>query len=535
MEQKEWKPTKRQETFLSLPDSIFEALYGGAAGGGKSEALVMLPLVRGFHQHPHFKGLILRRTFPELEKEIILRAHEYYPSAGGRYNDQKRRYRFPSGAIVEFGHAEHENDIRKYDTAEYNYIAPDELTSFTEFQYTYLINSRCRTADASLPAIARAGTNPGNVGHGWVRKYFVEPCVTGGKVLRSKVTFQGQTIERLRIFIPAKVQDNPYLMRADPTYLFRMGNLPPAERRAKQEGDWFTFEGQVFDDWRESPLPGEPANACHVYKPFEVFPGGKPPGYWPRILTIDWGYSAMLWVGLGAISPDGRLYVYDEYTNKREKISSWAPKVRDMVDNEVIDDIIMCASAWQNRGDEKNIAQQFEEWSKLTPRKPDNDRLGGKMLLQEYLRFLPHPIKEPVGELDYELAQEILRKRGMQAYDEYCASFRPQKPETNLPKLQVSEKCVELRKAIPLCVYDENNKEDVKEFDGDDPYDGIRYKVKAAEALKETSAKEFGKRQEVSKILEDFESTRNQNAFYMRMRILDASKKRSVNLRRFHV
>ena len=137
-----WKPTQKQEVFLSLDDKIFEALFAGAAGPGKSEVLMMLPLVRGFTNEPRFKGIFFRRTYPELEKEIIPRCREYYSAIGGRYNDQTKRWSFPSGAIIFFAHLEHEQDVRKYDTSEFNYVAFDELTSFTEFQYLYIVGSR---------------------------------------------------------------------------------------------------------------------------------------------------------------------------------------------------------------------------------------------------------------------------------------------------------------------------------------------------------------------------------------------------------
>lgn len=139
-----WQPHSRQEQFLQLPDEVFEALFGGQAGGGKSEVLLNLPLARQFHQHPRFKALILRRTSPELEREIVSRSEVdgLYKACGGEYNGQHKRWKFPSGAVVQFGHCEHEKDVKIYDTAQYNYIAFDEVTSFTPYQYEYLTYSR---------------------------------------------------------------------------------------------------------------------------------------------------------------------------------------------------------------------------------------------------------------------------------------------------------------------------------------------------------------------------------------------------------
>jgi hypothetical protein len=175
-----WKPFKRQSEFLALPDTIFEGMYGGAAGGGKSEALLNLPLIREFINHPRFKGILFRRTYPELESELILRSENQglYSACGGKYNKEKKRWTFPSGAVMQFGHLEYDSDVRKYDTAEYNYIGFDELTSFTEYMYLYMF-SRCRSSSPKLPAIVRSGTNPGNIGHGWVRARFVEPAPYG--------------------------------------------------------------------------------------------------------------------------------------------------------------------------------------------------------------------------------------------------------------------------------------------------------------------------------------------------------------------
>src|SRR5207249_368472 len=156
-----WKPEPKQAEFLSLPDDIFEALYGGSAGSGKTETLLMLPIVRKFYEHPRFKMIFLRRTYPELDNEVIPRSQLYYPQAGFRpYQDQKKRWTHSSGAIVQFGHCEYEKDVTKYDTSEWNVICFDESTSFTEYQYTYLAMSRCRSASSLLPALVRSGTNP---------------------------------------------------------------------------------------------------------------------------------------------------------------------------------------------------------------------------------------------------------------------------------------------------------------------------------------------------------------------------------------
>jgi hypothetical protein len=523
LQSREWRPSPKQEKFLALPDSIFEGLYGGAAGGGKSEVLLMLPVVRGWINHPRFKGLVLRRTFPELESELIPRADNYFPPTNGTYNQQKKCWSWPSGARLFFGHAEYERDIQKYDTAEYNYIGFDELTSFTEYQYKYLAGSRCRSSCKELPAIVRGGTNPGNVGHAWVKRHWRIGEIPQMTVIKDRVT------NNLKIFIQSFLTDNPHLMENDPQYINRLELLPEKDKRAKKYGDWNLFEGQVFDDWREAPLCDEPPNACHV------IPDAIIPDWWPKILAIDWGFTALTFALWGAISPDERLIVCREYAIRKAKISTWGSEIGKLSQGERYVDILMCRSAWQDRGDDKMIHQLFTDYSGLVPRKADNDRVGGKLMIQDYLRWKPKPImKSPAQFYDGELAQRILRLNGLKAYDEYLESFRPEEPEVNIPKIQVMESCKILRDTIPLCIYDENNKEDVKEFDGDDPYDTLRYLVKGAENYIKSSVKEHEKRTNFAKIITQQQEQPDMNRFYMQMALHESKNKGGGAIRRYH-
>ena len=178
---KVWKPHFKQERFLELPRACFEGFYGGAAGGGKSELLVAIPIVKGFYKHPSFHGVVFRRTFPQLEESLIPRSRELYQSVGGKYDKAKHVWSFPSGATIRFSHLDSDDDARKHDTAEYQYAAFDELTHFTEFMYTYITASRVRSTIPEIPAMVRSASNPGNIGHAWVRKRFVEPAPQGGR------------------------------------------------------------------------------------------------------------------------------------------------------------------------------------------------------------------------------------------------------------------------------------------------------------------------------------------------------------------
>ncbi len=519
----EWSPHRRQEVFLTLPDWIFEALYGGAAGGGKTEALYMLPLVRGWHQEPRYKGIILRRSFPELEKEIILRSKPFYAATGARYNEQKKYWTFPNGGIQMFGHAEHEKDITKYDGVEYNYVGFDELTHFTEYQYLYLAGSRVRSSTSRLPAIVRAGTNPGNIGHKWVRDRFVEPAREGMTVIvdrKLRVTVKGEEIFLKRIFIPARVEDNPTLMQNDPLYLAKLEMLPTeAERRAKKYGDWYTFEGQAFN-FRIEPLPDEPSNAKHVIEPFTI------PSWWPRVVAIDWGYGAYTWIGWFAIAPNGRTYLYREYHEKGKMVSEWATDFKRLSQYDKIEAVALDPSAWQERGI-GTIEQQFTEHSGYSPYKAINDRVGGKNLMHDYLRWTPKPkAKEVIGEFSSELARKLLINYGKEKYDEYVKFFEEEPEELNLPKLQVFSTCDAFIDAIGQCVIDPDNPEDVQEFVGDDPYDGGRYGLQAVVQFKDKAAREGRKYDQIQKVEQHYQQGVQRGDltnFYMHAAKLSAS------------
>lgn len=527
---KEWKPNARQSEFISLPDTVTEALYGGAAGGGKSEVLLGLPLVRKWYENGRFKGILFRRSYPELEESLILRsktglgtdpdtkkAGPSYLDFGAKYNGSNHVWTFPSGATIRFSHLETDDDARSHDTAEYNYIGFDELTAFEEFQYIYL-TSRCRTSDPTLPAIIRAASNPGNIGHAWVRDRFVAPYKLGGKILLDTRT------KTKRSFIPAKLADNPALTVNNPNYINVLQMLPEAERRAKVDGDWFIFEGQVFTEFRASKRDLEPANALHVVQPFKI------PEWWPKFLAVDWGYShktAALW---GALSPDNRIYIYREYFRSKEYISTWAPNLRKFGQFDGnLKGVVLDPSAWAVRGDPETISLQFAKHSGFDPEKADNDRIGGKLLLHEFLRWGPKAPKYiPQEGFSADRAQEILRRFGVLAMQDYQNMFLPEPPELNTPLLQIFNTCPELIKVIPSLIYDDKDVEDIKKFDGDDLYDTIRYLLKAFHGYLAEAEAEHKNRLEIDHILAAHAEEGNMSKFYRQMEYHEANVKAAV-------
>ena len=511
----EWKPSARQEEFLSIPPSVKEAAYLGGAGSGKSDILLMYGIVHRWHENPKFKQVFLRRTFPELRNEIVPRSKEIYSKFGATFNKTEMIWTFPSGALIMLGHCENEDDVHKYDSMEINLFTPDEITSFTEYMYLYIGFTRVRTADPNLPAIIRTAGMPGGIGHTWVRNRFVEPDKKGGKILVGKGGNK-------RIMIFATQADNPYI---DPTYKRSLEALPEAEKNAKLYGDFDSYLGQVFTEFRDHKLPDEPENAIHVVDSFDI------PQWWPRIVIGDWGFAAMTWIGYAAISPQGRVYIYREQYWIKTKIAEWAPHVKVHINQESPRLIRFCKSAGQERGQEHTIQQQIEdelgysiELSNNTP----GSRVAGKILIHEYLRWKPK--FTPTDEIpiyDEEHAMWLLRNRGLIEYKSYMKSFDPPEVETNIPKLQIfRDACPVLVQAIKACSYDKpkGNKpaEDIAEFEGDDPIDGLRYLVDAAESFFEESNQEFKKIQRQEALIQKLSTSNDWTAFYRNSKKLES-------------
>jgi hypothetical protein len=245
----------------------------------------------------------------------------------------------------------------------------------------------------------------------------------------------------------------------------------------------------------------------------------------------DWGFAAMTWIGYAAISPNKRVYIYREQTWVKTKIAEWAPHVKLYIDKESPRLVRFCKSAGQDRGQEHTIQQQIEdelgtsvELSNNTP----GSRIAGKQLIHEYLRWHPKVINATEVPLyNEEYAMWIHRNRGLNEYKAYLKSFDPPEPELNLPKLQIFEgACPVLVEAIKACSYDKpkGNKvaEDIAEFDGDDPIDGLRYLVDAAEGYFDESNQEFKKIEAQEALIKKLETNNDWTAFYRNMKKVDA-------------
>jgi hypothetical protein len=368
-----------QEDFLSAPEQ--DVLYGGAAGGGKSFALLADPL-RYCHNGNH-RGLLLRRTLDELT-ELISKSKQLYPKAfpGAVFRESKSTWVFPSGATIWFSYLDKDNDVTRYQGQAFNWIAIDEITQYpTPYVWEYL-RSRLRSTDSELSAnlSMRCTANPGGVGGWWVKKMYIDQGTPGKPYIpkdlesgKSLVYPPGHTKEGkalyYRKFIPARLTDNPYLMR-DGQYEAMLLSLPETERKRLLDGDWDVAEGCAFPEFNK---------ARHVVEPFNI------PTNWPRIRAADYGYSSPSCVLWGAIDWDNNIWVYKELYVKHFTAELLAGKIIEMEEMDPAPHYsVLDASCWNRTGMGPSIAEtMIRSGCRWTP--SDRNRIAGKMEIHRRL------------------------------------------------------------------------------------------------------------------------------------------------------
>jgi len=401
-----------QEDFLAAGET--DVLYGGAAGGGKSYAMLVDPL-RYAHRSAH-RGLILRRSMPEL-RELIDKSRELYPKAfqGCKYREVEKMWTFPSGAKIEFGFLERDADVYRYQGQAYSWIGFDEITHLpTEFAWNYLA-SRLRTTDPDIVPYMRCTANPGGVGATWVKKRYIDP-------IPPNESFEGDD-GLTRKFIPARLQDNPFLA-SDGRYERMLKALPPTQRQQLLEGNWDVSEGAAFTEF--TPV-------LHVVTPFEI------PINWERVKGIDYGYaseSACVW---GAIDPeDGTLIIYRELYKK----GLLGTELAEMLTNMEIEDPFSVAgvldtACWSRTGTTGPTVGETLLRAGHKLRRADKNRVQGKIQIHEYLKVT----------------------------------------QSGRPRLQIFNTCPNLIRELQSIPLDKSNPEDVNTHAPDHAYDALRYLI----------------------------------------------------------
>lgn len=351
-----------QERFLNLPDENVDALYGGAGGGGKSQSLLALA-IRSCAQYPGLQVFWFRRSFPELNQSVLrmLARYGYAKALGARWDGSKYELRFPGGSILTFAHAKNLEEAGALSSAEINLLILDERTTINpevvEFLYT-----RVRSGVPGVPCLGvRSASNPGFVGHGVVKEGWVEATDYGKKQITDAAG-------RLRVFIPAKVSDNPYVKNYAETL---KGISDPELRRRILDGDWGVMPDQAFSDWRRE----------RIVVPVMVLPES-----WPRHGGLDYGWTAPSVFLAAARDNDGRLWVFREVKMYQTPEREQARRINETGSG--VREISADPSMWGKSGSALPAADQFAlEGCYLV--KGDNDRIGGKGRIHTYLSLAP--------------------------------------------------------------------------------------------------------------------------------------------------
>jgi len=430
-----FKPNDGPQTDY-LASSEREVLYGGAAGGGKSYATLADPL-RSLN-HKDFSGLLVRHTTEEL-RELIQKSQELYPKAipGIKWSERKSQWVTPRGGRIWMSYLDKDQDVMRYQGQAFNYIAFDELTQWsTPFAWNYM-RSRLRSAAPELGLYMRATTNPGSVGHQWVKKMFIDPAQPNESFWATDIetgdrleyprghTKEGQPLFKRR-FIPASLFDNPYLAESG-DYETMLLSMPEHQRKQLLEGDWDVNEGAAFSEFNRK---------IHVVEPYDI------PNSWAKFRACDYGYGSWTGVVWFAVSPSEQLVIYREMYVTKVTATDLADMILDIEsDDGTIRYGVLDSSLWHKRGDTgPSLAEQMImkgcRWRPSDRSK--GSRVSGK--------------------------NEIHRRLQV---DEF----------TEEPQLVFFSTCTNCIAQIPSLPLDKRNPEDVDTNAEDHLYDAIRYGI----------------------------------------------------------
>lgn len=330
-----------------------------------SDALLMAALQ--YAHVPNYAALLLRKSYPDLALPGALmdRGREWIHGSDAKWDDKNKTWHFPSGASLTFGYLATETDKYRYKSAEFQFIGFDELTQFDEASYLYLFSRLRKSGDMKVPLRMRAASNPGDMGHAWTKSRFLTP----------------EASEAGRVFIPAKVDDNPHIDQRE--YLNSLWQLTGGDEVTYKQlryGDWDAFAGQVFNEWNPE---------AHICKPFEI------PKGWMRFRSMDWGFATPYCVHWWAVDHDGRLYCYRELygwggkpnIGTRETATEVAEQVLKLSkDDGEFTYNTADPSIWGERGGTgPSIGEEFM-LAGLPWMQADNNRMSGKHQVHKRLR-----------------------------------------------------------------------------------------------------------------------------------------------------
>lgn len=357
---------KQQEALRALSKHPV-VLYGGAKGGGKSYLTRAWMLMRRL-KYPGTRGLIIRKTFPELLDNHITPYLKEYPELASYYKRQERRLVLPNGSTISFSYLKNTQDVYTYQGREFEDIAIDEITQHSEEAFKIIRSSNRTTNPAIKPRMLLPG-NPGGIGHGWVKRIFID-----------RQFRDGENPEDFG-FVAAKVYDNVALMAADPDYLKRLEGLPEQQRKAYLDGSWDVFAGQYFNEWERE---------IHVVEPRPINPNFE------HFIGLDYGHYAPSAVYWGESDYDGNVTIYREFYTPGLTYKELANEILARTP-EPVKYLVVDPSLESKEGDTglSGIELIYGEFIKADRRIPiipaNNDRLNGWRVFHEYLKPDPRP------------------------------------------------------------------------------------------------------------------------------------------------
>lgn len=306
-------------------------LYGGARGGGKSYLVRAREVLRRA-EYPGSKGLIIRKTYPELLANHIRPFFTEYPGTRELYNKSEKTIYWPNGSTTEFSYLQGQDDVYTYQGREYEDISVDEVTQHL-WETIKILRASNRTVMPKITPTMFLTGNPGGVGHQDVKRLFVD-----------KIYLEGEDPEDYD-FVQAFVKDNKELMDKDPDYVKRLKALPDRLRRAYLDGDWNVFAGVAFDE----------LDSIHIVKPFRL------PDNTRFLAGYDYGYAHPFAFILLAITPDGKVYVVDYLCKNKKRPDEQAKMIVDKLDEYGIPHIYIYAGTdiWSNREGRDTIYEQL--------------------------------------------------------------------------------------------------------------------------------------------------------------------------------
>ena len=400
--------------------------YGGARGGGKSwsgrRKSVMLCM-----NYDGLRGLILRRTMPELRNNHITplrqELHGY-----AKYNQDERAFLFPNGSRLMLGYCDNEGDLWQYQGQEFDFIIFEEATHFPEEWITFICTSLRTTRTDFKPRVYYT-TNPGGVGHEFIKRIFIDR------------NYKENENPDDYVFIQASVYDNKVLMEANPEYIDMLKALPEHKRKAHLDGCWDVYEGQVFEEFRNDSSHYFDRQWTHVIEPFDI------PKEWKIWRSFDFGYSKPFSCAWWAVDYDGRLYrileLYGCVKNEPDTGVKWSPdeifKEIARIENEHVwlkgKQIYGVADpAIWDKSHGISIAETGEKYGVYFD-KGDNKRIAGWMQVHYRLQF----------------------------------------DENGIPMMYIFKNCKAFIRTIPLLMYDDHKPEEVDTKLEDHVADECRY------------------------------------------------------------